>query len=200
MRKLARFVRAVAVVGGMGLLAALAVTCVSVVGRMGRRGLQAVFGEEELPGWVGWVGPVLGEEELVQFAVGLALFAALPWLTLREGHVRVEVLRRFFGTRVNRGLEMVGHAALAGVAWLMMTRQWGLLVGRARRGQESFWELVWGGEWADAAARLRFADESQILGIKLLPLYAVAELCVALWFVVCVVCVWRSARAWGRGR
>jgi hypothetical protein len=43
--------------------------------------------------------------------------------------------------------------------------------------------------------RLRSADESQILGVKIWPLYSIAEICVLMFFIVSLFAIWRSSRA-----
>lgn len=195
-KTLERILRAVAVGGGLGLAVAIVVTCLSIVGKLCRRFLNAALGADFNPPVLAWLNPILGEEELVQYAVGFALFAALPLLTLRRGHITVNLLRNFFSAKMNRVLDLLGYLIFAAVAYMMTTQQWFLIFKKTRAGQESLPALLFGGEWTEFAARLRAGDESQILGLPLWPIYAVAEFCVILLFVACAFCVIRGLREW----
>ena len=77
----------------------------------------------------------------------------------------------------------------------MMTQQWHLIFKKPRASQPSLIELLFGGDFPALAARVRMHDESQILGMKLLPFYTVAEPCIILLFIVTVFCVVRGVRA-----
>ncbi len=74
----------IAVLGGLGLIFATILTCVSILLKLIRRGLDATLGAlyEEVP-WA-FIRPILGEEELVTWGVGLALFSALPWVMIEK--------------------------------------------------------------------------------------------------------------------
>ena len=194
-RLVQQLARALAVLGGLGLLAAIAVTCVSILGKLCNRLLNAVFGADAAPAWLAWAKPILGEEELVQYAVGLALFASLPWLTLQQGHITINLLQNKFSRAVNRLLDLLGNLIFCAVIYMMMTQQWFLIFKKARAGEPALAELLLRADFAGTAARLRTHDESQILGLKLLPLYTAAEVCVIFLFAVSVFCVLRSARA-----
>lgn len=184
-----------ALLGGLGLIFATVVTCVSILLKLARRIADSLFDAAAVAATVPWLRPVLGEEELVTFGVGFALFAALPWVMIRKGHIRIELFEPVFGLRMNRVLDLLGDAILAGLAYLILTRQWFLVFKPARRSQEPMGELLLSGDFAGALSRLNDADESQILGLPLWPTYLVAELCVIAFFVVALFCVWRSARA-----
>lgn len=190
-----RAAAALALLGGLGLIFATVVTCVSILLKLARRIADGLFDSIALAEAVPWLRPVLGEEELVTFGVGFALFAALPWVMIRKGHIRIELFEPMFGLRMNRVLDLLGDAILAGLAYLILTRQWFLVFKPARRSQEPMTELLLSGDFAGALSRLNDADESQILGLPLWPTYLVAELCVIAFFVVALFCVWRSARA-----
>ena len=187
-KRLRQITRAVALLGGAGFLFAIAATCLSIAGKLCRRALNAVFGADFNPPALAWIKPVLGEEEITQYAVGLGLFAALPWATLQGAHLTVDLFKNKFGPRLNGALDFLGQLIFAVVVGMILRQQWFLIFYKA------------GGGRADAGfwGRLRWADESQILGIKLLPLHAAAELCVALLFVVCVFCVLRAGQNWRR--
>lgn len=187
-----RFSVFIAVLGGFGLLGATLVTCVSILLKLTRRSMEAVsFTPESLD----WVRPILGEEELVQYGVGLALFAALPYVMYSKGHITVDLFSRWFGGRVNRILDLLGDAVLCGLTYLLFTRQWTLLFKNARRDDLPWLTEVFAGNWAEIGDRLRDNQESQILGIKLWPTYLVAEILTAAFLVVAMFCVLRSVRA-----
>lgn len=190
---LQRLTRLAAIAGGAGLLFAVGVTCASIFGKLLRRLLNAALdgGDSSLPSWI---GPILGEEELVQYAVGIALFAALPWLTLQKGHIGVDLLKDFLGEKTNRLLDFLGQFFFAGIVYLIMTQQWFLIFYKTRHGQDGLAQLLFDGDWAEFSERLRRADESQILGIPLWPMYAAAEACVVLLFIVSVFCLLRGGR------
>lgn len=183
---------AVAVTGGLGLIAATLVTCVSILMKLARRGMEAV-------GWtpqaLDWLRPILGEEELVQYGVALALFAALPYVVYAKGHITIDLFKTTFGDRFNRLLDLLGDIALAALAYLLFTRQWTLLFQPARRDDRQWVTELLTGNWAEIADRLKDRPESQILGIKLWPTYLIAEILTALFLAVALYCVARSARA-----
>lgn len=183
---------ATAVAGGMGLVAATFVTCASILLKLLRRGMEAIAWT---PDALSWVRPILGEEEMVQYGVGFALFAALPYVMYSKGHMAVDLCARNFGPRLNRILDVLSDATLAIIAYLLFTRQWTLLFSPARRDDLPWMTEFLSGNWAEIADRLRDRQESQILGIKLWPTYLVAEILTAMFLVVAIFCVWRSARA-----
>ena len=190
-----RFAAGLAILGGMGLIVATIITCVSILLKLARRLADRVFDSAAVGEALPWLRSVLGEEELVTLGVGFALFAALPWVMIARGHIRIDIFKPLFGDRLNRVLDLAGDVSLAGLAYLILTRQWGLIVKPARRSQDPFLDLVFAGDTGSALARLNTAEESQILGLPLWPSYVIAEICIAAFFVVAVFCVWRSARA-----
>ena len=183
-----------AFVGGMGLIFAIVVTCVSIILKVTRRVLDfTVSGFANAEAWAG-IKPILGEEELVQYAVGAALFSALPWVMIKRGHVRIDIFEPLFGGLFNRLLNLAADFSLLFVSYMILTRQWYLLFKKARRSQVPMPELVWSGDWQGALGRLRVQPESQILSMKLWPFYAFAELCVAFFMVVALYCTLQSCR------
>lgn len=182
----------VAVTGGLGLLAATLVTCLSILMKLARRAMENI-------GWtpdaLDWLRPILGEEELVQYGVALALFAALPYVVYAKGHITIDLFKPTFGTRFNRLLDLLGDIALAALAYLLFTRQWTLLFKPARRNDRPWLTEFLTGNWAEILDRLKDRPESQILGIKLWPTYLIAELLTALFFAVALFCIARSTRA-----
>jgi TRAP-type C4-dicarboxylate transport system permease small subunit len=130
----------------------------------------------------------------VQLAVGFALFAVLPYVMIRRGHVTIDLFEFYFGRLGNRILELLGDLTLAAIAYLLMSRQWFLIFKKARRDDPLWGELFVRGDWGEISDRLRDSQESQILGLPLWPTYLVAEFCTIVFFVVAVFCVVRSAR------
>lgn len=198
-RVVARLCKCVAVLGGLGLLFAICVTCVSIVLKITRRALDSTLGH--LPSGDAWaaIRPILGEEELVQYAVGLALFAALPWAAYTRAHIKVDFFEPRFGERFNKLLDLLGDLLFMALAYLILTRQWYKIFKKPRRNSESELELLFRGDFTAFLSRIRAADETQILGIKLWPLYSVAEFLLLIFFLVTVFCVIRSARALASG-
>ena len=182
----------IAVLGGFGLIAATIITCVSILLKLARRGMESIGWTPET---LSWVRPILGEEELVQYGVALALFAALPYVMYARGHITVALFEGAFGRRMNRILDLVGDIILAALAYLLFTRQWTLLFSPARRDDRLWLTELTDGNWIEIGDRLRDRQESQILGIKLWPTYLIAEILTALFLVVAVFCVLRSFRA-----
>lgn len=186
----------VAVIGGLGLLLATLVTCLSIVLKLLRRGMEAI---EWAPSGFDWVRPILGEEEIVQYAVATALFAALPYVVYAKGHITIDLFKNTFGPRMNQMLDLLGDVMLCVLAYLLFSRQWTLLFSPARGGDRLWLTEALSGNWAEIADRLRDRPESQILGIKLWPTYLMAEVLTALFFMVALFCVARSLRAFRTG-
>lgn len=183
---------AVAITGGLGLIAATLVTCVSIIMKLIRRWMQSI---DWTPETLDWLRPILGEEELVQYFVGLALFSALPYVMYARGHITIDLFKTQFSTKVNQVLDLLGDVALTVIAYLLFTRQWTLLFSPARGNDPSWVSTLLQANWVEIADRLRDRPESQILGIKLWPTYLVAEIMTALFLLVGLFCIWRSLRA-----
>ncbi|MCE8547953.1 TRAP transporter small permease subunit [Ruegeria pomeroyi] len=193
-RAMTRLATGLALIGGTGLLFATIITCVSIILKLARRVLDALFGSSYVGDTIPWLHAILGEEELVTYGVGFALFAALPWAMIRKGHIRVDLFEPLFGSRFNKILDLLGDLTLAVLAYLIMTRQWFLIVKKSRGPKEGFGELLLQGDFGEAMGRISMNQESQILGMPLWPTYIVAEICVAAFFVTACFCVWRSTR------
>ena len=189
-----RFAAAIAIIGGLGLLFAIVTTCVSVLLKTSRRIADQFFQSATVGEMLPWLRSILGEEELVTYGVGLAIFASLPWVMLQKGHIKVDFFKPIFGERLNRVLDLAGDLCITLIAFLILTRQWNLVFKPPRRNQDSFFELILSGEFATALGRLNNIEESQILAIPLWPSYVVAQTCVLAFFLVSLFCVWRSVR------
>lgn len=180
-----------ALIGGLGLIFATVLTCTSISLKMLRR-----FSDRFLwDGALEWAHPILGEEELVQLGVGFALFAVLPYVMMRRGHVSIDLFAPAFGRTVNHILVLLGELCFAVIAYLLMSRQWFLIFKKARRDDPLWGELFVTGNWSEIGARLRDSQESQIIGLPLWPTYIVAEFCTVIFFIIAVFCVVRAARA-----
>lgn len=194
-RGVAKLSAGLALLGGMGLIFATLVTCVSIILKLVRRLLDSVFSSSVIGEAMPWLRSILGEEELVTYGVGAALFAALPWVMFRKGHIKIDLFEPMFKRRFNRVLDLLGDISLAALAYLIMTRQWFLIFKKARGSKEPLGNLILQGDFAQAADRMRTAQETQILGLPVWPSYLVAEFCVIAFFLTACFCVWRSARA-----
>lgn len=194
-KAITRLAAGLALIGGIGLLFATAVTCLSILLKLARRLLDALFGTASVGETLPWLHAILGEEELVTYGVGFALFAALPWVMLKKGHIKIDLFEAVFSYRFNRMLDVLGDLILAVLAYLIMTRQWFLIFKKARGSKEPLGELLLQGDFAQTMDRVRTSQESQILGLPLWPTYVVAEFCVIAFFIVACFCVLRSLRA-----
>lgn len=94
-----------AVLGGLALVGAMGVTLASVIGRAALD------------------SPILGDYELVERLVGVAVFLFLPYGHWVGGHVSVDLLVRKLPDRLRsrlaRGVELVFAAVAAALAWRM---------------------------------------------------------------------------------
>ena len=129
-----RAARALAIAGGVLLVAAMAVTVASV----GR----AAFGRA-----------ILGDTELVELLVGVAIAWFMPWCQARRAHVRLEVFTARAPEPVRRALD---RAAGLMVALVVALLAWRLIQGgldaHERGRQTMFLELpLW---WGYAAAAI----------------------------------------------
>lgn len=194
-RAFTRFAEGIALLGGLGLIFATVVTCLSIILKLARRMLDTAFGVDALTDSAPWLRAILGEEELVTYGVGLALFSALPWVMIRRGHIRIDLFESKFGNGFNRVLDVLADLSLCAIAWLVMTRQWYLIFDKPRGKQAGALDLLVSGDLSGFADRVRTAQESQILGLPLWPTYVVVELCTISFFLVAAFCVLRSLRA-----
>jgi TRAP-type C4-dicarboxylate transport system permease small subunit len=128
--------RAVALLGGLLLLAAIGVTCASVV-----RGL--------------WGRPILGDSEIVELCLGVAVALWLPWTEMRGSHVVVDVFTARVPARGLAWLDALMRGCVALVATVLAARiadgafqQWD------RERASMFLELPYWWGYAGAAAGL----------------------------------------------
>jgi TRAP-type C4-dicarboxylate transport system permease small subunit len=101
--------------------------------------------------------PLRGADDLNGLGMALVVFLALPAVTSRRAHIRVDVLQPLFPTAVRRLLDaafaLVGAGVLGVVAWRL---------------------------WATASDMGAFGDATPMIGIPLAPVgYALAALALA---------------------
>jgi len=125
-----------ALLGGVLLLAAAIVTCVSVT--------RGVFGH-----------PILGDAEIVELCMGVAIALFLPWSEMRGAHVMVDVFTARLPARSIAWLDAAMRAAVALVATVLAVKiadgayaQWD------RERASMFLELPYWWGYAGAAAGL----------------------------------------------
>jgi TRAP-type C4-dicarboxylate transport system permease small subunit len=146
---LARAARALAIAGGLLLVAAMAVTVASVT--------RAAFGR-----------PILGDTEIVEMLVGVAIAWFMPWCQVRGAHIRLDVFTARAPLSIRRRLDAVASLLVALVVTVLA---WRLIQGGLDafdRGRETmFLQLpYWWGYgaaaigmlfWAAAATKQAFA-------------------------------------------
>jgi TRAP-type C4-dicarboxylate transport system permease small subunit len=139
---LARAARAFAIAGGLLLVAAMAVTVASVGrGALGR--------------------PILGDTELVEMLVGVAIAWFMPWCQVRRAHVRLDVFTARAPLRLRRALDAAAGVLVALVVAVLA------------------WRLVQGG--LDAHDRGR---ETMFLQLPLWWAYGAAAVGMLFWAIV----------------
>jgi TRAP-type C4-dicarboxylate transport system permease small subunit len=102
---LGRAARWLAIAGGGLLIAAMAVTVASV--------LSAAFGR-----------PILGDTEIVEMLVGVAIAWFMPWCQVRRAHIRLDVFTARAPARLKQGLDAAAGAVtalvVAALAWRLI--------------------------------------------------------------------------------
>ena len=104
--RLAWPVRILTVVTAAFMLAIAAVTFVDVTGRY-------VFSS-----------PVRGGVEIIEFLLGFLIFSALPLVTVKRAHIRVELFDGFMSTGFRNIREIVVLVANAGMLLFITERMW----------------------------------------------------------------------------
>jgi len=135
--------RRLALLGGVVLLGLIGLTCVSIMGRQLAGILNGTTMQQVAPDWAQALlalgsGPVLGDYEVVELGMAIAIFCFLPYCHLTFGHARVDLfLSRSTGTParlLRAGTEALFTGALAVIAWRLTVG----LVGRFDSGQTSY--------------------------------------------------------------
>ena len=138
--------------GGIALAAAMLVLVATVVG--------GAFGH-----------PILGDSELVELLVGMAVFAFLPWCQLRGSNVIVDFFSQPLPLRARHALDAVRGVAFIFVAVILT------------------WRMIEGGFTAwERSRRSMFLQLPDWWG------YAVAIVAMMLWIVVCLWTTYVSMR------
>lgn len=137
---LGRASRGLAIGGGVLLVAAMGVTVASV--------LRAAFGS-----------PILGDTEIVEMLVGVAIAWFMPWAQARRAHVRLDVFTAHAPLRLRRGLDLIAAWLVAAVVALLA---WRLIQGgldaHDRRRETMFLQIpFWWGYGAAALGMLLWA-------------------------------------------
>jgi TRAP-type C4-dicarboxylate transport system permease small subunit len=99
----------VAIAGGLAMIAIVVLIVISVIGR-------ALL-------WAG-LKPITGDYEIVEAAVGFAIFAFLPWVHLTGGHAVVSIFTDFLNARVNAWIIVVADALMLAAAAFIAWRHW----------------------------------------------------------------------------
>jgi len=150
---LAKACKAVALFGGIFMIASVAVVTFSVLG--------GVFGK-----------PLLGDSEIVDRLIGVAIFCFLPYCHLTGGNIVIDFFAKPLPQRVQDALDVIMGLAFTVVAAVM---SWRLMIG----GMNSF-------------------DRNKIsmfLKLPEWPVYLVAAVATVLWVLVII---FRSYEGWRR--
>jgi TRAP-type C4-dicarboxylate transport system permease small subunit len=145
---LGRAARALAIGGGVLLVAAMAVTVASV--------LRAAFGR-----------PILGDTEIVEMLVGVAIAWFMPWCQVRRAHVRLDVFTARAPAPVRHGLDAASGLLVAVVVTVLA---WRLVQGGLDafdRGRETMFLQIpfWWGYGAAALGMLLWTAASVSQGL-----------------------------------
>ena len=145
-----------AMLGGLVLLALIILSVLSITGRA------------LVP--IGF-GPIPGDFELVQAGTAFGIFCFLPWCQLEGGHVTVDILKRWLGSRVD--------ALLAAGFNLLMTLAAAFILWRAYAGMQD---------------KMRYNEVTFILQYPVWWGYAICLPLAALFAAVAAFTVYRSLR------
>jgi len=113
-RLVAKLCQVIAITGGLGLIFAIVITCASIFLKLMRRLLDATLGSFLNSDYWSFIRPILGEEELVQYAVGFALFSALPWAMYARAHIKIDLLESVLCPLMNKVFNLIGDLIFAG--------------------------------------------------------------------------------------
>jgi TRAP-type C4-dicarboxylate transport system permease small subunit len=135
--------RALALAGGAVLLGVIGVTCASILGRQVAGVLNGTLLQANAPELaqallaIG-IGPVVGDYELVELGMAVAIFCFLPYCHLTMGHARVDLFLSRRDSAAPRLLAAMTEAlfaiALTLIAWRLAVGT----LGRVGSGQTSY--------------------------------------------------------------
>ncbi len=149
-RQMMRLANWLAIFGGLILLALVAITVISVAGRSANSIGHMDFIQTHLPTLASLftgLGPILGDFELVEAGVAVAIMAFLPVCQLNRGHASVELFTHLLSARLSLFLAFLWEALFAFV-FVIIT--WRLFVGtsdKLRYGETTFllqFPIWWG--------------------------------------------------------
>ena len=140
--------------GGLALVAAMLVTVASVV-------MNDAFGK-----------PILGDTEIVELLMGMAVAAFMPWCQMRGSNVIVDFFTMKAPQRVKDGLDAFACVVFAVIVAVLT---WKLLEGTVTQYERERVSM--------------FLKLPQWWG------YAAASIAAVLWVLVCLYTAWRKTRA-----
>ena len=151
---------ALAILGGIVLSAVMLMSVVSILGRWG-------------VGWtvpfIGRLGPIPGDYEIVEMGTGFAVFSFLAWCQFTRGHVTVDIFVSRLGPR--------------GLAWLATITNTVLTIVAALIARHHYLGML---------DKQRFGETTTILQIPLWWGYAGGLLGACVFVLVSFYTIWRS--------
>ncbi|PIE13250.1 MAG: C4-dicarboxylate ABC transporter permease [Rhodobacterales bacterium] len=144
--------KAMAVLGGLVLGVLVIMTSLSVIGTAFHKLAHGDFMNSLAPGLALWlqsvgIGPVPGNEEIIEMSMAFAIYAFMPFCQITAGHATVDIFTSRFPERVNRFIQLVVEILFAAI-FILIT--WRLFEGMSRKmsyGETTFflqWPLWWG--------------------------------------------------------
>ncbi len=172
-----------ALFGGAILIAMIAVTVLSVTGRILDTIGHSDFLAAHIPGaadFFQYFGPILGDFELVEAGMAIAVIAFLPWCSMRRGHATVDIFTANLPLSANRVIDLLWEAVLTIVLAVIAWRLFAGTADKMRYGETTFLLQypVW---WSFAACAV----------------LAVVAALVSLWMTIVRFAEWRGKPAPG---
>lgn len=149
-RMMMRLSNALALFGGLILLALVAITVISVLGRSANSVGHMEFVQTQFPPLailLSGFGPIIGDFELVEAGVAVAIMAFLPVCQLNRGHASVELFTQLLPSRLSHFLAFIWEALFA---FVLIIITWRLFIGtsdKIRYGETTFmlqFPIWWG--------------------------------------------------------
>jgi hypothetical protein len=151
---------ALAILGGIVLSAVMLVSVVSILGRWAV-GVTVPF--------IGRLGPIQGDYEIVEMGTGFAVFSFLAWCQFNRGHVTVDIFVSQLGPRALAWLATFTNTVLTIVAAL----------------------IAWH-HYLGMLDKQRFGETTTILQLPLWWGYAGGLLGASIFVIVSFYTIWRS--------
>jgi TRAP-type C4-dicarboxylate transport system permease small subunit len=172
-RHIENLARGLAYSGGAILAAMSVMTVVSIIGR-------ALDG-------VGPLGPVPGDYEMVANGCTIAVFFFLPYCQLKRGHVTVDIVIKSFPLRVQAVFGLLGDLLMT-LASIVILRQFWFGFGE---------KFPYGSDAQRAALSMGYKpfypETTYELEIPIWMLQGIALVGAAVFVIVCLFTLWRSA-------